>query len=229
MAADTSTSNATEIQTAILCSQTRITKGAKSAQMRKGKHLANRKSTCFACDAQSPMLDHHEGSIWIWKTPQNKNQHSTKIPQLRQKGLLPLPLLLDLLESLTAEMQVPNHTPDVPLLLQLRLLNDISCNQVRRISNMLNSRQNILQSNSVTPLCPAKRCRQTFIFCSNPSSQLRPTITPTTSSIGKTQGHSPKKYSTNARSAVPSSESPNAIIGAASSPRLNCSMVAVKV
>jgi hypothetical protein len=144
MAADTITSNATEIQTAILCSQTRITKGAKSAQMRKGKHLANRKSTCFACDAQSPMLDHHEGSIWIWKTPQNKNQHSTKIPQLRQKGLLPLPLLLDLLESLTAEMQVPNHTPDVPLL-QLRLsLSIIPSEKVGRIPNVIDGSQDVL-------------------------------------------------------------------------------------
>ena len=50
-----------------------------------------------------------------------------------------------------------------------------------------------------------------------------------TPSFGQRKNNLPKKYSTNARSAVPFSESPKAIIGAASSPKLNCSMVAVKV
>jgi hypothetical protein len=146
-------------------------------------------------------------------------------------------LLVVLLEGSTAKMQVPNpHTPDIPLL-QLRLLNNIPSEKVRRVSNMLDSRQNIPQSNGRILLSPSERSRQPFVFCSrsvrsNNNSILhkrRESHLSLPAEADATQHNSPKKYSTNARSAVPASESPNAIIGAASSPRLNCSMVGVKV
>jgi len=71
---------------------------------------------------------------------------------------------------------------------------------------------------------PRETGRRSFSVRSHQVSDLLPEHL-----VEANKSNSPKKYSTNARSAVPASTSPKTMIGAASSPRLNCSMVAVKV
>jgi hypothetical protein len=100
---------------------------------------------------------------------------------------------------------------------------------------MLDSQQDLLQRHRLRLLAPSKRCRQAFVLCNiTKAISIGPTVN-TSSAVallapsGRPKQHIPKKYSTSARSVVPASESPKTIIGAASSPRLNSSVVAVKV
>jgi hypothetical protein len=98
--------------------------------------------------------------------------------------------------------------------------------QVGRITDVLNSQQNVLERDRLILLSPTERSWKAFVLCKEgivSACLVRSDITM------ETVVHLPKKYSTSARSAVPASESPNAIIGAANSPRLNCSIVEVKV
>jgi hypothetical protein len=60
-------------------------------------------------------------------------------------------------------MQIPSHTPDIPLL-QLRLLN-IPSKKISRISDVVDSRQNVLKSNRGILLGPSERSWEAFIFC----------------------------------------------------------------
>lgn len=101
---------------------------------------------------------------------------------------------------------------------------NVRCNEIGRIADMLDSMKNILQSDLLVFLVPSKLEGKTFVLCFR--SIVVSQITP---NQFLKRLDSPKKYSTNALSAVPSVEFPNAMIGAANSPRLNCSIVLVKV
>lgn len=89
------------------------------------------------------------------------------IRNLTKETLLTFLLLLSLSHSSLkipkTKMQIPSHTPDIPLL-QLRLLN-IPSEQISRISNVIDSRQDILKSNGGILLAPAERSRKAFVFC----------------------------------------------------------------
>jgi hypothetical protein len=60
-------------------------------------------------------------------------------------------------------VQSPNHAADITLL-RSRLSN-ISSDEIGRISNVIDSRQDILKSDGGILLAPAERSREAFVFC----------------------------------------------------------------
>jgi hypothetical protein len=125
-------------------------------------------------------------------------------------------------QSSSAEVQLSSSNSMSRRFSTLAVLSD----QVGRITDVFDSQQDVLERDRLILLGPAERSREAFVLCKE---GIISACWVRSDKTTQTVLHIPKKYSTSARSAVPASESPNAMIGAASSPRLNCSIVEVNV